>query len=210
MGADAGGGTNRSRATTAKHRGNRHGRSEEARQNVLEAADDLLVEVGYTRLTIEGIAERAGVAKQTIYRWWPSKNDILMDAFVQDAAEALVPSDTEDLRRDLRTHARKVAHFLTASDAGAVFRALTAQAQHDPALATRLRFEHLGKQRGYDRLPFERAVARGALAPEADIDFAVDQIMGPIYYRVLVTGQDVSQEFTDTLVDAVLDRLTGA
>ena len=66
-----------------------------------------------TRLTIEGIAERAGVAKQTIYRWWSSKNDILMDAFVQDAAEALIPSDTADLRQDLRTHARKIAHFLT-------------------------------------------------------------------------------------------------
>jgi AcrR family transcriptional regulator len=200
MGADTGG-------TASRHRGNRHGRSEEARQSVLEAVDDLLVEVGYARLTIEGIAERAGVAKQTIYRWWSSKNDILMDAFVQDAAEALIPSDTADLRQDLRTHARKIACFLTTSDAGAVFRALTAQAQHDPALAARLRFEHLDKQRGYDRLPFERAVARGALDPNVDIDLAVDQIVGPIYYRVLVTGQTTSPKFTDALVDAVLTRL---
>ncbi|MGW0810645.1 TetR/AcrR family transcriptional regulator [Nonomuraea sp. NPDC002799] len=200
MGADAG-------DTTSRHRGNRHGRSEEARQSVLEAADDLLVEVGYTRLTIEGIAGRAGVAKQTIYRWWSSKNAILMDAFLQDAAEALIPSDTADLRQDLRTHARKIARFLAESDAGAVFRALTAQAQHDPALATRLRFEHLTKQRGYDRLPFERALARGALGPDVDIDLAVDQIVGPIYYRVLVTGQSVSPQFTDTLVDTVLTHL---
>ncbi|MEV4471961.1 TetR/AcrR family transcriptional regulator [Nonomuraea salmonea] len=192
--------------TAQKHRGNRYGRSEEARQSVLEAADDLLVEVGYARLTIEGIAERAGVAKQTIYRWWTSKNDILMDAFVQDAAEALIPSDTGDLRHDLRTHARNVAAFLTASDAGAVFRALTAQAQHDPALAARLQAEHLGKQRGHDRLPFERAHIRGDLDPGVDIDLAVDQIMGPIYYRVLVTGEPVTREFTDTLVDAVLSR----
>jgi AcrR family transcriptional regulator len=194
--------------TAGRHRGNRHGRSEEARQSVLEAADNLLVEVGYPRLTIEGIAERAGVAKQTIYRWWQSKNDILLDAFVQDAAEALVPADTADLRQDLRTHARKIARFLTRSDAGAVFRALTAQAQHDPALAARLRFEHLSKQRGYDRLPFERAIARDALDSNADIDLAVDQIVGPIYYRVLVTGQTVSPKFTDSLVDAVLARFS--
>jgi AcrR family transcriptional regulator len=194
--------------TVSGHRGNRHGRSEEARQSVLEAADNLLVEVGYPRLTIEGIAERAGVAKQTIYRWWSSKNDILLDAFVQDAAEALIPSDTADLRQDLRTHARKIARFLTRSDEGAVFRALTAQAQHDPALAARLRSDHLSKQRGYDRLPFERAIARGALDPDADIDLAVDQIVGPIYYRVLVTGQTVSPKFTDTLVDAVLAQLS--
>jgi AcrR family transcriptional regulator len=198
------------RGTASTHRGNRHGRSEEARQSVLEAADDLLVEVGYARLTIEGIAGRAGVAKQTIYRWWSSKNDILMDAFVQDAAEALIPSDTADLRQDLRAHARNIARFLTESDAGAVFRALTAQAQHDPALATRLRFEHLGKQRVHDRLPFERAAARGALDPDVDIDLAVDQIVGPIYYRVLVTGQDPSPEFTDTLVDTVLTQLPSA
>src|ERR1700755_1174489 len=69
----------------ALHRGNRHGRSEEARLGVLEAADDLLVEKGFAQLTIEGIAQRAGVAKQTIYRWWSSKTEILMDAFLTDA-----------------------------------------------------------------------------------------------------------------------------
>ncbi|MGC5016325.1 TetR/AcrR family transcriptional regulator C-terminal ligand-binding domain-containing protein [Streptosporangium sp. DT93] len=110
-------------------------------------------------------------------------------------------ADTADLRRDLRAHAREITRFLTGSDAGAVFRALTAQAQHDPALAARLRFEHLGRQRGHDRLPFERAVARGALDPGVDVDLAVDQIVGPIYCRVLVTGQSPTPEFTDALVD---------
>lgn len=182
-------------------------RSERSRRAIHDAALGLVAEVGYPRTTIEAIAARAGVGKQTIYRWWSSKNDILMDAFVQDAAEALIPSDSADLRQDLRAHARNVAVFLTESDAGAVFRALTAQAQHDPALATRLRSEHLGKQRGYDRLPFERAVARGALDPGVDIDLAVDQIVGPIYYRVLVTGQATPPAFTDALVDAVLAHL---
>ena len=70
-----------------------------------------------------------------------------------------------------------------------------------------MRSEHLGKQRGYDRLPFERAVARGALDPGVDIDLAVDQIVGPIYYRVLVTGQATPPAFTDALVDAVLAHL---
>jgi AcrR family transcriptional regulator len=199
---------NTSGSTASRHCGNRHGRSEEARQSVLEAADDLLVELGYARLTIEGIAQRAGVAKQTIYRWWPSKNDVLMDAFVQDAAEALIPSDSGDLRQDLRTQARKLVHFLTKSDAGAVFRALTAQAQHEPALAARLRSEHLTKQRSYDRLPFERALARGTLAPDTDIDLAVDQLVGPIYYRLLVTGQNASPKFTDALIDAILNYVS--
>jgi AcrR family transcriptional regulator len=74
------------------HRGNRHGRSEAAREAILRAADDLLVEKGFAGVTVEGIARAAGVAKQTVYRWWSSKTDVLMDAFLEDAAEDLAPS----------------------------------------------------------------------------------------------------------------------
>src|SRR5271154_296590 len=94
---------------------------------------------GFAGLPIEGIAARAGVAKQTIYRWWPSKAEILMDAFVGDAAEYLSPPDTGDLARDLRSHLSRLADFLTQTDAGAVFRALAGQAQHDADIAARLR-----------------------------------------------------------------------
>jgi len=192
---------------TATHRGNRHGRSEHARLSVLQAADDLLVERGYAQLTIEGIAARAGVAKQTIYRWWSSKTDVLMDAFVEDAAEDLQPPDTGDLRRDLRAHLRQLAGFLADSDAGAVFRALAGEAQHDADLAERLREEHLNHQRARDRLPLQRAIERGQLSRRTDVDLAVDQLVGPIYYRVLVTGQPVPESFTDALVDTVLAGL---
>jgi AcrR family transcriptional regulator len=195
--------------TTRKreHRGNRHGRSEDARRSVLEAADGLLVEQGFARLTIEGIAQRAGVAKQTIYRWWPSKVAVLLEAFVEDAAEMRATVDTGDLTEDLRVHARRLALFLTNSDAGAVFRALMAEAQHDPELAARMRHEHLTRQRQSDRRPLERAIARGDLPRNTDIDLAVDQLVGPIYYRVLVTGQPVSQEFTDALAGDIGVRL---
>ena len=186
------------------HRGNRHGRSEAAREAVLEAADDLLAESGFAAVTIEGIAARAGVAKQTIYRWWSSKTDILMDAFAEDAAQQLVPPDRGNLSADLRLHLRNLAQFLTRTDAGAVFRALAGEAQHDPQLAARLRAEHLTQQRARDRLPLVRAVERGELPADTDIDLAVDQLVGPIYYRVLVSGQPVPVSFTDRLVLRVL------
>jgi AcrR family transcriptional regulator len=189
----------------AKHSGNRYGRSEDARQAVLEAADDLLVEIGFAAVTIEGIAARAGVGKQTIYRWWSSKTDVLMDAFLDDAAEHLTPQDTGDLGRDLRTHLRNLAEFLTQSDAGAVFRALAGQAQHDAKMAERFRRDYLGQQREVDRLPLQRAVERGELAADTDIELAVDQLVGPIYYRVLVTGETVGSKFTDSLVTAFLN-----
>jgi AcrR family transcriptional regulator len=202
------GGANPSAGGRAAHHGNRHKRSEEARQAVLEAADDLLAEHGFARLTIEGIAARAGVAKQTIYRWWPSKTDILLDAFADDAAEDLAPPDSGDLGRDLRVHLNRLAEFLTRSDAGAVFRALAGLAQHDADVAARLRAGYLSQQRDRDRLPLLRAVDRGQLPPETDIDVAVEQLVGPIYYRVLVTGQPVPSEFTDRLADQFVAQLS--
>lgn len=186
------------------HHGNRHGRSEQARQAVLEAADGLLVERGFAGVTMEGIAARAGVAKQTVYRWWPSKVDVLMDAFIDDMEQHLTPPDHGDLGRDLRAHLADLAEFLTTSDPGAVFRALAGQAQHDSAVAVRLRTDYLVQQRARDELPLRRAIERGELPAGIDLDLAVDQLVGPVYYRVLVTGGSVSRGFTDELVDRFL------
>src|SRR3984885_13717571 len=157
------------------HVGNRYGRSEAARVAVLQAADGLLVERGFAGLTIEGIAARAGVAKQTIYRWWASKTDILFDALVVDAAEFFTPADHGDLGRDLQDQLGQLATFLSRTDAGAVFRALAGQAQHDPAVAARFESEVMARQRDRDRAPFLRARRRGELAETTDIDLAVDR-----------------------------------
>ncbi|QLH22008.1 TetR/AcrR family transcriptional regulator [Streptomyces sp. Rer75] len=192
--------------TAPRHHGNRHGRSEQARLAVLNAADDLLVEKGFAGVTMEGIATRAGVAKQTIYRWWSTKTAVLMDAFLQDAAKDLTQQDSGDLAVDLRGYLRQLAWFLSASDSGAVFRALIAQAQHDPEFARDFRSRYLDEQRRRDRLPLERAVERGQLPSGLDLAAEIDQLMGPVYYRVLVTDEPVGEEFTDRLVDAFLRR----
>jgi len=85
-----------------------------------------------------------------------------------------------------------------------VFRALAGQAQHDAALAARLRADYLSRQRARDRLPLLRAIDRGELPPDLDVDLALDQLLGPLYYRVLVTGDPVPPAFTDGLVAAFL------
>ncbi|MFI1379379.1 TetR/AcrR family transcriptional regulator [Embleya sp. NPDC020886] len=189
-----------------QHHGNRHGRSEQARLAVLEAADDLLAEKGFAGVTMEGIAGRAGVAKQTIYRWWSTKTDVLLDAFLQDAAEDLTPPDSGDLAHDLRDYLRRLAHFLAESDSGAVFRALIAQAQHDPAFAVDFRARWLDPQRRRDHLSLERAVHSGRLPADLDIATETDQLVGPLYYRVLVTADPVDHAFTDRLVETFLRR----
>lgn len=190
-----------------RHHGNRHGRSEEARIAVLEAADDLLVQRGFAGVTIEGIAARAKVAKQTIYRWWSSKTDILFDALIADAEEHFTVPGSGDLGTDLRDHLRQLAVFLTGTDAGAVWRALAGQAQHEPAVAERFREQVIVPQRSRDREPLLRAQQRGELPVTADIDLAADQLVGPVYYRALISGQELSATFTDALVQRYLHSL---
>ena len=191
-----------------RHHGNRYRRSEEARVAVLEAVDDLLAERGLAGVTIEGIAARAQVAKQTIYRWWTSLTDILFDALVADLPGEFSLPDHGDLGRDLREHLRQVAAFLTESDAGAVWRALAGQALQDPAVAARFEVAVTASLRERDRRPFERARARGDLPVGVDVERAVDELVGPVYYRALITGQPVSPAFTDALVDRLLPAWT--
>lgn len=190
-----------------RHHGNRHGRSEPARRTVLEAADDLLVEKGFAGVTIEGIAARAGVAQQTVYRWWKTKTDILVEAFLEDLDEGPMPPDRGDLARDLRAHVRWLADFLGRTEAGAVFRALIAQAQHDPAFAADFRARYLGRRRALDRPPLERAARRGELPADLDLAAETERLVGPVYYRVLVTGEPLDDDFLDGLVDAFLATL---
>ncbi|MEO6082850.1 MAG: TetR/AcrR family transcriptional regulator [Umezawaea sp.] len=190
----------------SRHHGNRHQRSEDARQAVLNAADDLLVRKGFAGVTMEGIAAAAGVAKQTIYRWWSSKTEVLMDAFLEDAAQHLTPVDHGDLDRDLRSHLRGLAWFLRDSDPGAVFKALVGVAQHDPVFAAAFRARYLDEQRERDRLPLERAVRRGELPADFDVAGETERLLAPLYYRVLVTGEPVDDAFADRLVAGFLAR----
>ncbi|WP_263385096.1 TetR/AcrR family transcriptional regulator [Granulicella arctica] len=193
-------------SVVVEHRGNRHGRSEEARTAILEAADNLLVERGFAGVTIEGIATAAGVAKQTIYRWWKSKTDVLMDAFLEDVAQASLPPNSGNLKTDLKHHLVGLAKMLAESDTGSVFRALLAEAQHDSELAIRLRTQFIEPQRLRDLFPFEQAVKRGELSWEFDTEAAVEQLLSPIYYRVLVSGQPISTSYVEGLIRRLLPK----
>ena len=149
---------------------------------MLEAADDLLVERGFAGVTIEGIAASAQVAKQTIYRWWTSKTDILFDALAADAAEYFTAHDYDDLGSDLRHHLRQLPRS-SQTPTLAPSAARCRQAQHDPG--SRPASAPISyPQRNRDRAPFPaRKAAANCLT--TDIDLAIDQLVGPVYYRVL-------------------------
>jgi AcrR family transcriptional regulator len=183
-----------------------HRRDENARLAVLHAADDLLVDRGFGGVTIEGIAARAGVAKQTIYRWWPSKTDILLDTLIDDASDQLAIPDTGSAVEDARRYLRGLATFLSKQPAGKVLLALIGEAQHDPEMARTFHQRYLDPQRQRERGMLKRGIDNGELSDELDVDAALDALCGPILYRGL-TGARIPRRFIDTLI---ADTLTAA
>jgi AcrR family transcriptional regulator len=182
-----------------------HRRDENARVAVLHAADDLLVERGFAGVTIEGIAARAGVAKQTIYRWWPSKVAILLDTLIDDASHQLTIPDTSSAVESTRRYLRSLTRFLTKEPAGKVLLALIGEAQHDPETARIFHQRYLDPRRQSERAMLKRGVTSGELSTALDIDAALDALCGPILYRAL-TGARIPRTFIDTLIADNLEQ----
>ncbi|MET9645482.1 TetR/AcrR family transcriptional regulator [Streptomyces syringium] len=178
-------------------------RDESARLDVLHAADDLLVEHGFGALTIEAIARRAGVAKQTIYRWWPSKVEILLDTLIEDSDKRLPVPTERPTAGTIRGYLGDFARFLTDDPAGKVLLALIAEAQHDPRTAESLHQRYLGPRRDQERDMFTRAIDAGAVSPALGPDAVIDALIGPIVYCAL-TGSSVPRDLLDTLVESLL------
>jgi AcrR family transcriptional regulator len=164
-------------------------RSERSRQAILHAAIELLHEVGYAGLTIEAIAAEAKVGKQTIYRWWPSKGFVVLDAFLEHGPTTTVP-DTGDLRADLKALLRTTTEDLS----NPLYRALITEAQHDEKLAAELT----------DRLIRPLLAATRERLGTSD-GVAADLLLGPIYYRWLLRIDDISDEYIDRVVDAAIE-----
>jgi AcrR family transcriptional regulator len=192
--------TPRSRTGRAPHR-----RDENARLAVLHAADDLVAERGFGGVTVEGIAARAGVAKQTIYRWWPSKVDILLDTLIDDANRSLAIPDTGSAVESARRYLRSLARFLTKDPAGKVLLALIGEAQHDPEMARTFHQRYFDPQRRSEREMLKRGINSGELSAELEIDATLDALCGPVLYRAL-TGTSIPRNFIDKLIADSLER----
>jgi len=182
-------------------------RNEGARQAVLDAADDLLVERGFAGVTMEGIATKAGVAKQTIYRWWKSKVDVLLDNLEQDGEMALAwpVSDATPTDR-LISQLTRIENFLHSEAAGKVMQALIGQALHDRETAQKFREGFLFNQRKRDLAGLREVLEELDCAPKDErvLEELLDQIIGPIHYRSLVLGQRSDQELLVRSVEAML------
>jgi AcrR family transcriptional regulator len=179
------------------------GRPRDARTDVaiLEAVLDLVANAGLTHLSMDAVAAKAGVAKATIYRRWPTKEALVLDAW-RTLIAPHEPPDTGSLRGDVHTLLDRLLD--TVSDGGFdVMAQVTAAARTDPALAEGLR-EFLATRRGPMRVVLERAVARGELARGVDLELVYDTIMGPIFYRLLLSRAPVDHDVLNAVVDIVL------
>lgn len=181
-------------------------RSESSRQSILEAALGLVVEVGYGRLTIEGIAARAGVGKQTIYRWWASKADVLLEAASTKAGMYVPVDDRGSYRADLRAFLRASYEMANEPHLADLLRALMAQAQIDPEFADRFRTGFLERRREALAVITDRARSRGDLPRGISPGTVADIVFGTIWYRVLATRQPLDPRLVDELVRVLAPR----
>ncbi|MFE6690842.1 TetR/AcrR family transcriptional regulator [Streptomyces sp. NPDC057743] len=184
-------------------------RSERSRRAIFDAALTLVGEVGYEKLTIEGIAARAGVGKQTIYRWWPSKAAVLLDAFgsVVDEYDQEGLPDTGDLAADLKTVLRATADEFNDAAWQAPYRALAAAGANDEELSRTFvgRLMEPGTRVYVDRL--RAAQDAGELAPDIDLRIAAEMLLSPFSQRWLMRTGELTHAYVDTLVDQVLRGL---
>jgi AcrR family transcriptional regulator len=179
-------------------------RSERARLAILEAGADLLLDGGLAATTIEGIAARAGVSKVTIYKWWPTRGAVAIDSYFHRYRQTISFDDTGDLARDL---SRQVLTLIDAfrGRAGEVMAELIGQAQSDPDLAETLRTKWIEPRREASSALVQRAVDRGEIDPGTDIQVLLDQIYGPIYFRLTLRHQPLDRALAATLVRTALD-----
>jgi AcrR family transcriptional regulator len=175
-------------------------RSEESRLAILAAAIELVGEVGFAGLTIEGIAARSGAGKQTVYRWWPSKADVLLDALATQADLYIPIPDEGSYAADLRGFL--TASFRLGNDVRvvSVLRVLMAQAQIDADFGERFRVSFLQRRRDALAIIVDRARARGDLPPAPSADLVADVVFGVIWYRVLSRDQPIDDRLPGELV----------
>ena len=177
-------------------------RSAESRRAIIQSAMHILQNDGYAALNIEAIAARAGVSKQTIYRWWNSAAFIVLEALTADMqAQETVAPDTGSLKGDLQELVRPMVRAL-AQRRGPVFKALIAEAQADARFAEAFRSSLMETHRETVRAILGRAQLRGETAFDVDPELIADLVYGPVLYRLLNGHGQLDETFAFNLADA--------
>ncbi len=182
-----------------RRRGRR--RSLEVREKILSATAELLAEGGFQAVTMEAVAARAGVAKTTLYRWWPNRAAVALDCVSARMTPIVGGPRAGSYRRRFQRQLKATIRLLNGAEGQAIL-ALIGAKQTDPLLGRAYARQIARPRRVHTRTMAQQAIAAGELAPGTDPDLFLDAIYGPLYYRKVVSGDPVSDDFIDGIVDA--------
>jgi AcrR family transcriptional regulator len=182
-------------------------RRQSSHRAILAATQQLLVERPYREVTIEGIAARAGVGKQTIYRWWSSKAALVLEAYLAGADAVPPPTEQATVREDVPALLGWLIAVLAEPTGGRVVAGLVGDLQHDAALAEGFHRDVVPARREAMLAALERGRARGEVRADADLELAVDALHGAVFYRLLLSGEPLDEAFAERLGSQVLAGL---
>lgn len=177
-------------------------RSAEAHAAILAATLDLLIEQGFNGLTMESVAARAGVGKATVYRRWPSKIPLLVEALRAAGPERVAVPASGSLESDLRQLLIDLMAALSGPDS--VLRPLVTEAWREPSLGEAFRQELVQRRRAVVSQILQAGQKRGELRADLDLETAVDAVVAVVYYRLLVSGAPLGADLARCLVDQLL------
>jgi AcrR family transcriptional regulator len=183
-------------------------RSATAHRAILAATLDLLREEGYRHLTIEAIAARAGVGKQTIYRWWPSKGAVILEAIYGEFVSRALWVDSGDFPADIRAQIQRMAAMFADPAIGPVVASLVGEAQHDPAFAQAYHARIVTPSREAWRTIFAQAREAGHVRADLDLDLAIDLFLAPVWYRLLLRPGTWHEFDSTAMTEAILRAIT--
>ena len=184
-------------------------RSAEAARAILTATADLLAERGLAAMSIEEVAARAGVGKTTIYRRWPSKGLLALDAFVISFRAEQPQPDTGSLRGDMLSALHAWVRAVTQTAMGPMLTGLIAEAQDDPELRGAWRDRVLEPMRTQHRVMLDRAIERGEIPATVDRDVVLDLFFGAAEHRLLLGHLPMTGDFIAQVVDMILAGIAG-
>ena len=182
-------------------RGRGRPRDEDARSRILQASLEALEELGYPGITCDAIAERAGASKSTIYRWWPHKEAVMLEALRESVAQELPFPNTGSLKQDIRIQLHNFVKLLTGKR-GRVFKGMIAAAQSDPKVAEAFCSIWVSPRREFARRGVQRY--RDQLRDGVNLSTVLDSLYGPLYYRLLIEHEPLTIEFADQVAELVL------
>jgi AcrR family transcriptional regulator len=178
-------------------------RDPRTRAAILVAARGLLERGGLTAVTIEAIAQNAGVSRPTIYRYWPNAPAVAMAAFLESTGATDATRSPRTALAALRAQLHALADAF-AAPAGRSVAAMVAAAQSETELAKAFRNEFIARNRDATRALLERCIADKAIAPPADMEVTLDLVFGPLFYRLLMGHAPITCGFVDRLLDVVI------